>query len=117
MLKKYYFYDLGIRNALINNFNPIGERNDIGSLWENYMIIERMKFNASKGLDPLYYFFRSYDMQEIDLLEEENGIINGFEFKFSKNNMNRTAKDIFTKDLGGKTLEVINKDNYMPFIS
>lgn len=116
MLKKYYFYDLGIRNALINNFNPLDTRNDIGALWENYMIVERMKFNSARGFDPLYYFFRSYDKQEIDLFEEEGGVINGYEFKFTKDGIGRVAKEIFENDIKGKKLELINKDNYPQFI-
>ncbi len=117
MLKKYYFYDLGIRNSLINNFNPLETRNDMGSLWENYMILERMKFNTSRNFDPTYYFFRSYDMQEIDLFEEEGGVINGFEFKFSKGDISRGAKDLFENDIHGKSLKVIARDNYLDFVT
>lgn len=116
MLKKYFFYDLGIRNALINNFNPLSTRNDVGSLWENYMILERMKHNSARNFDPMYYFFRSYEMQEIDLFEDEGGVINGFEFKFSKDGISRTTKDIFKNDIKGKELQIINKDNYSQFI-
>src|SRR3989344_1879323 len=116
MLKKYYFYDLGIRNALINNFNPVVSRNYVGALWENYMIVERMKFNSARGFDPLYYFFRSYDKQEIDLFEYEGGVINGYEFKFTKDGIGRTVREIFEKDIKGNKLELINRDNYSQFI-
>ncbi len=116
MLKKYYFYDLGIRNSLINNFNPLSTRNDVGMLWENYMILERMKYNSARGFDPLYYFFRSYDMQEIDLFEEEGGVINGYEFKFTKGSINRAMRDIFENDIKGKGLQIITKDNYSEFV-
>ncbi len=116
MLKKYYFFDLGIRNALINNFNSLSTRNDTGALWENYMILERMKYNSARGFDPIYYFFRSYDMQEIDLFEDEGGVINGFEFKFTKGNISRTMKDIFDNDIEGKELKIISRDNYSEFI-
>ncbi len=115
-LKKYFFYDVGIRNALINNFNPLSTRNDVGSLWENYMILERMKFNLSRGFDPVYYFFRSYEMQEIDLFEEAGGVINGYEFKFSKDGISRVTREIFENDIKGKELHVINKENYSLFI-
>ena len=70
-LKKYYFYDLGVRNALISNFNVLRTRSDAGPIWENYIINERMKFNASRGFEPYLYFFKSYQRQEIDLLEDK----------------------------------------------
>lgn len=117
MLKKYYFYDIGIRNAVINNFNSLESRNDVGSLWENYMIIERMKFNSSRGFDPAYYFFRSYDKQKIDLFEDEGGVINGYEFKFTKDGISRTTREIFEQEIKGKKLELINRDNYSQFIN
>ncbi|EOZ96003.1 Prokaryotic ATPase [Indibacter alkaliphilus LW1] len=67
--KKWYFYDNGIRNALINNFSPIEVRNDVGQLWEQFIITERMKLNASRSFNREYYFWRTYDGQEIDLIE------------------------------------------------
>lgn len=67
--KKWYFYDNGIRNALINNFSPLNYRNDVGALWEQWLIVERIKYNNSKEYNPQYYFWRTYDGQEIDLLE------------------------------------------------
>ena len=70
--KKWYFYDNGIRNALINNFSPLSARNDIGQLWEQYILSERMKFNSYRGYQPQYFFWRTYDRQEIDLLELNN---------------------------------------------
>jgi len=116
-LRKYYFYDLGIRNALINNFNPLAIRNDIGALWENYMIIERMKRNAALDYFPQYYFWRSYQGQEIDLIEESGGERNGFEFKFSNVRLRKTVQEIFTGDLEGKTIKVIHRDNCAEFLS
>ncbi len=115
-LKKYFFYDLGIRNSLINNFNSLATRNDVGSLWENYMILERMKRNSANNFDPAYYFFRSYDMQEIDLFEDEGGVLNGYEFKFTKGSISRATREIFEDDIKGKELKVINRDNYSEFI-
>lgn len=67
--KKWYFYDNGIRNALINNFSPVSLRNDMGALWEQFFITERIKFNSSMNHNPQYYYWRTYDGQEIDLLE------------------------------------------------
>lgn len=80
---KVYFYDNGIRNALINNFNPPALRNDAGALWENYCIAERIKSNSYNGRRVNSYFWRTYDQKEIDLVEEAGGKITGYEFKFS----------------------------------
>lgn len=70
--RKWFFYDNGIRNALINNFSPLQARNDIGQLWEQYILSERMKYNSYRGHFPQYFFWRTYDGQEIDLLELDN---------------------------------------------
>jgi uncharacterized protein len=70
--KKWYFYDNGIRNALINNFSPLQARNDVGQLWEQYILSERIKFNSYRDYHPQYFFWRTYDGQEIDLLELDN---------------------------------------------
>lgn len=66
---KWFFFDNGIRNGLINNFNALRNRDDIGQLWEQYFISERIKFNSYRGFHPQYYFWRTYDQQEIDLIE------------------------------------------------
>ncbi|KKR21098.1 MAG: hypothetical protein UT50_C0013G0001 [Candidatus Moranbacteria bacterium GW2011_GWA2_39_41] len=80
-LKKIYFYDLGIRNAVINNFSILENRTDVGALWENFAIVERMKYLEYKKIFSNYYFLRTYDGAEIDLIEERNGIVHGYEFK------------------------------------
>ncbi|MBU2635113.1 ATP-binding protein [Patescibacteria group bacterium] len=82
-LKKIYFYDTGIRNAIINNFNFLDSRKDIGSLWENFMIAERMKFRSYNKIDVEQYFWRTYDGSEVDLIEEKSGKLNGYEFKWN----------------------------------
>lgn len=115
-MKKYYFCDPGVRNALLRNFNSLDIRNDIGALWENFLVVERMKFNASNDFFPQYYFWRSYQGQEIDFLEEGGGEMAGFEFKYSKNQASGTIRKIFTEDLGGKKFEVINKENFGGFV-
>jgi hypothetical protein len=81
---KYYFYDIGIRNAILKAFNPLDTRQDIGALWENFCVLERMKFLNNQGIYPNMYFWRNYDQQEIDYLEERNNMLNGFEFKWRK---------------------------------
>lgn len=81
-LKKIYFYDNGIRNAVINDFNFLGNRQDVGALWENFMITERMKFRFYNNIDVEQYFWRTYDGSEIDLIEEKSGKLDGYEFKW-----------------------------------
>lgn len=84
---RWYFYDNGIRNAIVANFNPIDLRDDIGLLWENYMISERIKYQKNKRMVVNNYFWRTYDQQEIDWVEEREGILFGYEFKWSKKNV------------------------------
>jgi hypothetical protein len=81
--RKYYFYDLGIRNALINNFNDPDSRTDTGAIWENFCILERLKENLIQRPYAKLYFWRTYDGAEIDLVEEDNGRLSLFEFKWS----------------------------------
>jgi len=88
-LRKIYFYDTGIRNALINNFNPINLRNDIGQMWENFWISEKIKNNNENNIDVKNYFWRSYSKQEIDYVEEASGNISGFECKWSNEKVNK----------------------------
>lgn len=80
---KYYFYDLGIRNALIAQFNPLDQRNDVGQLWENFIVVERMKHRAYTSIHANVYFWRTYDGQEIDWVEERDGRLFGYECKWS----------------------------------
>ena len=82
-LRKVYFYDLGIRNALINNFNPLDLRNDSDALWENFFVSERVKYNHSRRRHVNAYFWRTYDRAELDYLEEEGGRLVGFECKWT----------------------------------
>ncbi len=82
--RKYYFYDNGIRNAIINNFVPIDGRTDAGALWENFCISEYMKYLENQGIYSNLYFWRTYDGTEIDLVEERGGKLFAFEFKWDK---------------------------------
>ena len=82
--KKIYFFDCGIRNAVINNFSPAGSRTDIGALWENFLIAERMKFLRYNGMDAKQFFWRTTAQQEIDLIEEYEGKFNAYELKWNK---------------------------------
>jgi predicted AAA+ superfamily ATPase len=80
---KYYFLDTGIRNALIAQFNSPDQRNDLGQLWENFIVIERLKYRAYAAIPANMYFWRTYDQQEIDLVEERDGRLFGYECKWS----------------------------------
>jgi len=80
---KIYFFDLGIRNSIIANFNPIELRQDVGALWENFRIDERFKFLAREKKSPNYYFWRHHNQQEIDYIEDEGGQLTCYEFKYS----------------------------------
>ena len=115
--KKYYFYDLGIRNAVLGDFTEIDYRNDRGALWENLCIIERLKRNSALDRNPRYYFFRTYQGDEIDFIEIENTIVTGFEFKYTKNIVDDRIINIYKEDLNGNgEIQVINKENYIEFI-
>lgn len=112
-LRKIYFYDLGLRNALINNLNPIGLRQDTGALWENFMISERIKNNNNHQKEKNVYFWRTQEKQEIDYLEEEGGKISAFEFKWAERK-EKTPK-LFLKTYPGSTFKFINRDDYTDF--
>lgn len=112
---KYYFYDLGVRNALINNFNPINLRNDIGALWENYLISERIKKQEYLNLQANNYFWRTYDRKEIDFIEEREGKLFAFEFKWKKEKVSLPS-DFITAYPSSEFL-VISKENYLEFIN
>lgn len=108
---KWYFYDNGIRNAIIGNFNPLSIRQDVGALWENYLIAERIKANYNEGLGKEFYFWRTYDRQEIDLVEENADTLTALEFKWGNKKPNIPA--IFKETYPNATFDVINKDNYL----
>ncbi|MFH1790171.1 MAG: ATP-binding protein [bacterium] len=114
-MSKYYFYDIGMRNALINNFNKINTRNDVGQLWENFVIMERIKKNDYQQNYANYYFWRTYDKKEIDLIEERGGKLYGYEFKYTKKTPSAPKDWIGTYD--NASFEVINKENYLNFIT
>ncbi|MFA5971563.1 MAG: ATP-binding protein [Lentimicrobiaceae bacterium] len=111
---KYYFYDNGIRNALISNFNSSDMRNDTGGLWENFMVLERIKRNAYKGYSPNLYFWRTYDQKEIDMIEERDGGLFGYEFKWGKK-MPKPPK-LWTETYNEASYTIYNPDNYLNFV-
>lgn len=113
--KKWYFYDNGIRNALISNFNTLQNRNDIGQLWEQYIMSERIKRNNYKNIYNDYFFWRTYDGQEIDLLEIKNAGIQAFECKWQAKNVKPPAA--FSKGYPTAKFDVITKENYLDWIT
>lgn len=111
---KWYFYDNGIRNAIIGNFNPLSIRQDVGALWENYLISERIKANYNEGLGKEFYFWRTYDHQEIDLIEESSDSLTALEFKWGNKKPN--VPGIFKEAYLNATFDVVNKENYLNYI-
>lgn len=112
---KYYFFDLGIRNAVISNFNNLELRNDQGQLWENFIFMERLKKRAYKEIYANPYFWRTWDQKEIDLIEEREGKLFGYEFKWNKKTT-KIPKE-WLNSYPEATFKVINQDNYLEFIS
>ncbi|HAQ37521.1 MAG TPA: ATPase [Saprospirales bacterium] len=112
---KWYFLDNGIRNAIIANFNPVESRNDIGQLWENYMISERLKFLNYKRISSNNYFWRTYEQQEIDWVEERAGSLYGYEFKWKETRVKTPPQ--WKKAYPDAHFELINKDNFVQWLS
>jgi len=113
--RKIYFYDNGVRNAIISNFNPVALREDIGALWENFMISERLKRNIYAADYNNSYFWRTTQQQEIDYIEEKEGNLYTYEFKWNKNKkvqLNRT----FSTNYPNSYFAVINSENYFEFV-
>ncbi len=113
--KKWYFYDNGIRNVIINNFNPVAFRNDIGQLWENYIISERMKYQANNKLSVNNYFWRTYQQQEIDWIEERDGNLCACEFKWNTTKKTKTPTQ-WKHNYPDSSFQVITPDNYLSWI-
>ena len=112
---RYYFYDHGIRNSLIRNFNPLGLRDDIGALWENYIAVERTKFVEYTGGQTNSWFWRTYDRKEIDLVEESNGRLTGYEIKWQ--DRKAKAPSDWTSAYPDAGFCVISRNNYLQFIT
>jgi uncharacterized protein len=112
---KYYFLDIGIRNAVISQFNPLSNRNDAGVLWENFLVAERLKKCAYQDLYGSFYFWRTYDGQEVDWVEEREGRLFGYEFKWSKNTRRKQPKD-WLKTYDNADYSIIDREKYFDFI-
>jgi predicted AAA+ superfamily ATPase len=111
---KWYFYDNGIRNALIGAYSSLALRNDVGALWENYLMSERKKKNINAGVNKELYFWRTYNGQEIDLVEVDGDAISAFEIKWGNKIPN--VPQAFAEAYPQATYTVINQKNYLQFI-
>ncbi len=111
---KYYFFDTGLRNCLISNFNPLDRRNDIGALWENFLMIERLKTRMYSGIYGNPFFWRTWDKKEIDLVEERDGQLWAYEFKWK--NLEVTAPKDFMAAYPNSVFCIVHKENWAPFL-
>lgn len=110
---KYYFYDLGVRNSLISRYNPLHIREDVGALWENFCIAERIKYLQSAGKIVQQYFWRTHDQKEIDYVEEYNEKICGYELKWNKT-ICKKPKEFLSYPHSSVTC--ISQENYRDFL-
>lgn len=115
--KKIFFYDNGIRNSIIHNLNPLSLRNDVGALWENFIVSERIKYNHYRGHHVNYYFWRTTSQKEIDLIEESSGELQLFEMKWNPKKTLVQAPREFTKAYGEMPFATITPDNYLDFLT
>ena len=105
-----------MRNAIIKNFNPIDLRQDIGALWENFLMSERRKINSYTNHFVNSYFWRTHAQQEIDLIEESGGILNAKEFKWNERAKSKQPAS-FSDAYPDSTFDVINRTNYLRFLN
>ena len=111
---KYYFFDVGLRNVLIRNFNTLNLRADTGELFENWFIMEKIKAASIFEQPANFYFWRTYDQQEIDLVEERAGKLYGYEVKWNKAKAKKPLD--WLKTYGNSQYEIVNNENYHQFI-
>lgn len=114
--RKIFFYDTGIRNAILQNYAPVPLRNDVGALWENFFILERMKYNAYHGRHVNYYFWRTVNQQEIDFIEECDGEFVIFEMKWNESKANVKFPQSFIDAYHPKECHVVTPANYLEFL-
>lgn len=114
--KRWYFNDNGIRNAIITNFQPLSQRNDVGMLWENYLASERVKLQQYKNVHASNYFWRTHDKQEIDWVEDRDGKLFGYEFKWSSSKNRAKAPKAWREAYPDAQFKVIHPDNFSDFV-
>ena len=113
--RKIYFWDNGMRNAVIGDFKALGLRTDVGALWENYVISERLKHNAYSSFYGKSYFWRTQLQQEVDYVEDIDGVLHAYEFKWSKTKQPRLT-ETFAKNYPDHTFEVVSPENFQRFV-
>jgi len=113
---RYYFYDNGVRNSLIQNFNTLNLRDDVGLLWENYLVSERMKTNHYHNRLVNSYFWRTYDQKEIDLIEESGGRLYGYEFKWKQAKLNKSTVKEFTSTYPNSLVQGVTNEDFDSFL-
>ena len=114
-MHKIYFVDEGIRNALIENFSSTDIRSDIGDLWENFVVMERIKFLSYHRLPEGLYFWKRYSGAEIDLVEQRDGMLHGTEIKWKKRK--KSPPKSWTETYPNSTFRTINKENIFDLLS
>lgn len=114
--RKIYFCDNGVRNAILGDFKPLDLRGDTGALWENYLVAERMKHNAYNAFYGKSYFWRTQQQQEVDYIEDYDGVLHAYEFKWSTSKQPRLTTT-FAKGYPDHTFSVISPDNYQAFVA
>lgn len=113
---KYFFYDTGVRNAIISNFNPLELRSDIGMLWENFIFMERLKKRSYKNIFANCYFWRTWEGKEIDIVEERGGKLHGYEIKWSPDGKTRAPRE-WKETYKDAKYEVVTKDVFLSFVA
>jgi len=113
---KWYFYDVGIRNALIDNYSPVDSRVDAGALWENFIVMERMKALEYAGAPSTLRFWRSWSQQEIDLIEDRGGLLHAYEIKWNPRGKARLPKE-FAEAYPGATYDVVTPESFLEFVT
>ncbi|MFM7400045.1 MAG: ATP-binding protein [Bacteroidota bacterium] len=111
---KIFFYDTGVRNSIIQQYQPVEIRSDKGGLWENFLVVERMKLLQARGLRPNRYFWRTMQQAEIDYLEERDGLLSAYEFKWQPRRANLPVA--FSRAYPESTFEVVTPENFEDFI-
>lgn len=115
--RKIYFYDLGIRNALIDNIKTLYDRDDQGALWENFLMIERIKRNAYLRKTRASYFWRTYTGAEVDYVEEGEGVLGGFEFKWKDRRGRASAPRTWREQYSQASWEIVSRENWVEFVT
>ena len=114
--RKIYFYDNGVRNAILGDFKPLQLRQDAGALWENYLVSERLKHNSYSLFYGKSYFWRTQQQQEIDYIEDIDGVFHTYEFKWSTTKQLKLT-ETFARNYPEHTFMVVNPENYQDFVT